>query len=1229
VKKFYFLILYSFSMLSAASGTWNLDADGNWNVDGNWDPGPFPNGSLDFAHFTNIITADRVITLGEPITASTIVFDGTNNYTIASAVDSLTFTAVMVGTTYATTNTYTITAPIVLPATTVQLMNSTTQQLILEGAISGPGAIQVSNAGPVVFSGTSANTYAGITNINTGNLLLQKTAGVNALPAGTTFISNGGSLQLGASNQIADTASLSMSSGGTFNLAGFSETIGNLTLNGATFSSGGGTLTLAGSGDALAMLGTNPTSSGSIALTGTGRIFATAVTGVATISGGTLDLGGSKSIVVNTGVTLLISNTISNGTVNKEAAGILILQASNTYSGGTSIFGGTVKLGVVDALPASGVVGLSTSGVSLDLNGFSPTINDLTGVSGTTITSSTAGAMVLTTGSGTNRSFSGVIQDGSGTVALLKQGSAIFTLGGANTYSGGTTVSAGTLKLSGTGSLLSTGSVTLSSATSVLDISALTGAGTTIGDLSSGSASSSVTLGAKALTFGTNTASTTFAGAVTGASGSLVKQGTGTVVLTGTNSYTGGTTISAGTLQLSGTGSLLSTGSVTLSSATSVFDISALTGADTTIGDLSSSDASSSAVLGTKALTFGTNTASTTFAGAITGAGGSLVKQGTGTVILTGTNSYTGGTTVSAGTLQGNVTSLQGNILNNANLIFNQVANGTYASVMSGTGTLDKQGTGILTLSNTNSLGGTVTVSAGTLSVNGTLAGGGSLTVAPGAALQGTGTITKNATINGTLSPGNSIGTIFLVGDQTFASGSTLQIELNPTASDLVSITGTLTIEPGSTLSINPVFGYYPTSLSYTIVHTTGGVTGMFSSITNSLPLLQFSIEQTLSDISLVMSGNFIPFSSFFNKGNAGKVAKCLDVLSTRPCSNLDSVIAALRFIPTESKLKEALLQMQPSAFTSLAIAQENDMVYMKNTIYNRLERQFCCCPQPQERRSRKNLVVWASGLGAHTSQKSTHEEPGFIANSPGAFVGIDSRIAKQSCIGGGVGYTHTHLNWRQHRGDANMQTAYASFYGQWNTPRAFVQSALIGGYNFYAVNREILFGEEGSIQETATSSHQGMEGSFNFKTGFKFKSRAVLMPFIGLNYIFIHENGFHEKGAQSLNLKVKSKNSDILISEAGIDLSRCIRSEGNIYTPFIRASVIRESRFRGGSETASFNCGCEMTVNGFYPSRTLGSIVAGLCSVFSDNNITVSYEGKFSKHYNDQAGYVQYLRRF
>ena len=61
---------------------------------------------------------------------------------------------------------------------------------------------------------------------------------------------------------------------------------------------------------------------------------------------------------------------------------------------------------------------------------------------------------------------------------------------------------------------------------------------------------STVALGAHALTVGTSSGSTTFAGVLSGTGGSLVKDGASALTLTGANTYTGATTVSAGTLTL-------------------------------------------------------------------------------------------------------------------------------------------------------------------------------------------------------------------------------------------------------------------------------------------------------------------------------------------------------------------------------------------------------------------------------------------------------------------------------------------------------------------------------------------------------------------------------------------------------------------------------------------------------------------------------------------------------
>jgi len=81
-----------------------------------------------------------------------------------------------------------------------------------------------------------------------------------------------------------------------------------------------------------------------------------------------------------------------------------------------------------------------------------------------------------------------------------------------------------------------------------------------------------------------------------------------------------------------------------------------------------------------------------------------------------------GGTTVLQGTLQGDSNSLQGDITNNATLVFNQAGNGTYSGVVSGSGDFFKTGAGELALSQDQTYTGQTNVQAGILTLNGFLA---------------------------------------------------------------------------------------------------------------------------------------------------------------------------------------------------------------------------------------------------------------------------------------------------------------------------------------------------------------------------------------------------------------------------------------------------------------------------------------------------------------------------
>ncbi|MFI5261915.1 MAG: signal peptidase I [Candidatus Limnocylindrales bacterium] len=173
----------------------------------------------------------------------------------------------------------------------------------------------------------------------------------------------------------------------------------------------------------------------------------TAMSGTIQANGGARSIG--NAISLSPGLTvagsddLRLDGPLTSGTLTKNGSGTLTLGAANTYTGATTVNAGTVALGIANAIGPSSAVTVA-AGAVLDLHGWSDTIGSLAGAG--TVTSSVAGGVTLTvggdgSGSGT---FSGVLQDGSGQLALAKIGAAgTLVLSGVNTYSGPTTISAG------------------------------------------------------------------------------------------------------------------------------------------------------------------------------------------------------------------------------------------------------------------------------------------------------------------------------------------------------------------------------------------------------------------------------------------------------------------------------------------------------------------------------------------------------------------------------------------------------------------------------------------------------------------------------------------------------------------------------------------------------------------------------------------------------------------
>jgi autotransporter-associated beta strand protein len=162
------------------------------------------------------------------------------------------------------TNTFTGTLTLAGPGA---ITISCTTPVVLSGVIAGPGSFFKTLGADLTISGTAANTFTGGLVVSTGAVLLQKTAGVVALP-GPVWVGDATGteeLRLLNANQIADTATVAVFKSGTFNLNNLAETIARLELTEGTVSTDTGTLAIDGTLETFAAPNTS-TLTGNVAV---------------------------------------------------------------------------------------------------------------------------------------------------------------------------------------------------------------------------------------------------------------------------------------------------------------------------------------------------------------------------------------------------------------------------------------------------------------------------------------------------------------------------------------------------------------------------------------------------------------------------------------------------------------------------------------------------------------------------------------------------------------------------------------------------------------------------------------------------------------------------------------------------------------------------------------------------------------------------------------------------
>ncbi|WP_186792153.1 autotransporter-associated beta strand repeat-containing protein, partial [Salmonella enterica] len=277
--------------------------------------------------------------------------------------------------------------------------------------------------------------------------------------------------------------------------------------------------------------------------------------------------------------------------------------------------------------------------------------------------------------------------------------------------------------------------------------------------------------------------------------GKIVKTGNDELIVTGDNTYSGGTTITGGTLTADHADSL-----------------------------------GTGAIVNSGVLQVGEGELENTLSGS-----GSLVKTGTGELTLSGDNTYSGGTTITGGTLTADhADSLGTGAIANSGVL--QVGEGELENTLSGTGSLVKTGTGELMLSGDNTYSGGTTIDDGVLiAANVNALGGGDVDNAGTLKLDAEGEFNlANVTTQSGATTELAKGTTLNVDSLTQQADSTLNIDLSKANGESAITADSVTL--GGTLNVTGIGSvtdsWTPEVYTYTLIDSDSAITSDFDNLT-------------------------------------------------------------------------------------------------------------------------------------------------------------------------------------------------------------------------------------------------------------------------------------------------------------------------------------------------------------------------------------------------------------
>ena len=851
------------------------------------------------------------------------------------------------------------------------------------------------------------------------------------------------------------------------------------------------------------------------------------------------------------------ANVIS-GDGSLKVTGEVVNEASVKQSEVEITAEGSLETDVSNIVATDGI----TNDGSLTYTGEGTNKNDISGEGNLTIegtVENATGTSIEQTGVTVNGSLTANADDITTSDGILNDG----TL----TYTGGTNDDA----ISGSGDLVVDGIVENATGTSIEQTTITVAEDSTFitaaNDLN---ISDSITLtGDETLLNLTDEEDAEIAAAITG-SGKIVKEGEGTVTLSGSNDYAGTTTISDGAIEILAADGI-STNTLYMDGGKLIISGDS----DVELGN---------EIIGTDHNDVNIEVngeATTVLTGEILG-NEDLVKTGEGILELQmESNSYSGDTKIEEGGVIGNTANINGTVTGNGegtSVEFNDDGDDVTLNTIDNIGLFEK--TGSATMEVTNDFSAVdANISAGTFVINNdSELGSGSTFEVTGdmrvenAVLKGYGDITAGNLIIGSgaeFAPGNSTATFKVSGNLTFEGGSNYNVEFGQVNmdeeghyNDSAEVSGTTTIGDDAQITLNNLEGKYYVAETIDLITSNSGVDGEYN---------EANVTFNDNDAIDLRPGYDTRISTrVYTEGNALKLelqrkrSEYSDTLEFERSHNEQEAAAAIDAISTGNDgditysldAMEKMFYYQDTYDIDGLKAALNDIAGVIHSnatnltffnakaehVYDKIKertKDILPCNKVHDK-------IWAEYYYNNYNVDKDENSPKQDLTVNGFLVGFDMINSKNWTMGIMGGYGTSELKHKKDKAD--MKDINLGLYGGYESAKWLLKGMLLGGYEQYDITRKIAF-----MDRTATSEHKGYSGALDLEAGYKIslnrdnqaKHRMYLKPFIGATGSYMNNEGYEEKGADSLNLKVNDYSEFAAEARAGLELNGKVKRFG------------------------------------------------------------------------------------